>query len=103
MKELGALVGCSEAAISLYELGKREASYEMLLKMSEVLNVDVHYLIRGNYNVSADNSDTLTPIEFDLINAYRALSEEGQLYIRQQMVIAGQVYKKSCSAPAKEA
>jgi len=45
MKELGDRVGCSEAAISLYELGKREAPYEILLQISEVLDTDVNHLL----------------------------------------------------------
>lgn len=45
MKELGDKVGCSQAAISLYELGKREPKYEMLLKMAEALGTDVAHLL----------------------------------------------------------
>jgi transcriptional regulator with XRE-family HTH domain len=45
MKELGAKVGCTESAISNYELGKRKPDYEMLLKMSEALGTDVAHLL----------------------------------------------------------
>lgn len=45
MKELGNIVGCTEGAISNYELGKREPSYEMLLKISEALGTDVSHLL----------------------------------------------------------
>ena len=45
MKELGNIVGCTEGAISNYELGKREPSYEMLLKLSEALGTDVSHLL----------------------------------------------------------
>ena len=34
MKELGDMLGVSESTISLYENGKREPSYELLLKLS---------------------------------------------------------------------
>ena len=44
---LGELVGCSESAISCYELGKREPDYEMLLKISEELNTSAQYLLTG--------------------------------------------------------
>ena len=59
MKELGDRVGCSEAAISLYELGKREASYEMLLKISEVLGTDVNHLLGHEEPEQEDISEFL--------------------------------------------
>lgn len=45
MKELGKRVGVSEGAISHYELGQRQANYETLLKIGEVLDVSVAYLL----------------------------------------------------------
>lgn len=47
MKELGEALGCSESTISLYENGKREPSFETLLKMGEFFGVTVGYLL-GN-------------------------------------------------------
>lgn len=47
MKELGVKVGVSESAISQYETGKREADFETLLKIGEVLDCSVDYLLRG--------------------------------------------------------
>lgn len=41
MKELGAKVGVTESAIGLYETGKREPNYEMLLRLSEALGCQV--------------------------------------------------------------
>lgn len=45
MKQLGAIVGVTEAAISQYETGKREADFETLLKISEALECTVDYLL----------------------------------------------------------
>lgn len=47
MKELGKKVGVSEAAISLYESGKRQAPYETQLKLAEALDCTIDYLLRG--------------------------------------------------------
>jgi len=47
MKELGEMVGVSESAISQYETGKREADFETLLKIGEVLGCSLDYLLRG--------------------------------------------------------
>ncbi len=48
MKHLGEMVGCSESTISLYETGKREPSFETLLKFGEIFGVSVDYLL-GNH------------------------------------------------------
>lgn len=48
MKELGALVGVSESAISQYETGKRQADFETLLKLGDALGCSVDYLLRGD-------------------------------------------------------
>lgn len=45
MKQLGEMVGCSESSISLYETGKREPSFETLLKFGEIFDVSVDYLL----------------------------------------------------------
>lgn len=45
MKELGALVDVSEAAIGYYETGKRSMNYEMLLKLSEALGCSVSDIV----------------------------------------------------------
>lgn len=47
MRELGEKIGVSESTISLYETGKREPNYETLLKIAELFNVSVDYLLRG--------------------------------------------------------
>ena len=45
MKELGQKVGCAEATISHYELGRNEPPQEVLIKMAEVLGVSVSWLM----------------------------------------------------------
>ncbi len=45
MKQLGAMVGVTEAAISHYELGKRQPDYDLAVKFSECLGVSVDYLL----------------------------------------------------------
>lgn len=47
MKELGAMVGVSESAMSQYETGKREMDFETLLKIGEILDCSTDYLLRG--------------------------------------------------------
>ena len=47
MKELGKKIGVAESTISQYETGKREPDFETLLKLGELFNVSVDYLLRG--------------------------------------------------------
>lgn len=57
MKELGSMVGVTEAAISHYELGKRQPDNEIIVKLSNSLGVTVDYLL----GVDAPISATLVP------------------------------------------
>ena len=45
MKQLGKIVGVSEAAISHYETGKREPDTNMLYQLAKALGVTVDYLL----------------------------------------------------------
>lgn len=56
MKELGNLVGATESAISLYERGMREPSYEILLKIAEELDTSVGYLLGAETKKSPTTS-----------------------------------------------
>lgn len=47
MKDVGAVIGVSEATVSLYERGLRSPSYEVLLKLGEYFDVSVDYLLNG--------------------------------------------------------
>ena len=70
MAELGKRVGCSEASISYYELGKREAKYEILLKLAEALDTSVDYLL-GNTNIqsNSDYTDLISHLSGEKLDA----------------------------------
>ena len=38
----------SREALSYYENGKREPSFDLLIRMSKYFNVSIHYLITGS-------------------------------------------------------
>ncbi len=56
MKELGARIGVSESAVSQYENGRREADFETLLKIGEVLHCSIDYLLRGDDEKTPTNT-----------------------------------------------
>ena len=45
-KELATAIGVAQNTLSQYENGKREADYDTILKISEILNCPIDYLIR---------------------------------------------------------
>lgn len=47
-ESLGKLMGVSDAAVSQWESGKREASYEVQLRLAELFDVSVDFLLRGS-------------------------------------------------------
>ena len=73
MRQLGKKVGCSEAAISNYELGKREPDYETLLKIGEVLGVSVSYLLGEGHD---KKTLTISPEKQKLLKAVEGMSND---------------------------
>lgn len=59
MKELGEVVGKSEAAIGLYETGQRKPDYETLLKLGEALNCSVDSILGNNFALTNDEETLL--------------------------------------------
>lgn len=59
MKELGKEMDVAESTISQYETGKREPSYEMLLKFGEFFGVSVDYIL-GNEVQGSEPPRTIT-------------------------------------------
>ncbi|MBQ9028720.1 MAG: helix-turn-helix transcriptional regulator [Lachnospiraceae bacterium] len=77
MKELGDLVGVSESMICYYEKGTRAPSFEILLKLGEVLDCSVSDLV-GDSHLSSENESFLSDPESIMLEAYRELNEHGQ-------------------------
>ena len=83
MKQLGRLVGASESAISLYEKGRREPSYEMLLKISEELGTSVGSLLGAETKKApADEGERLTEEAREIAGAYTKLDKWGKAVVR---------------------
>lgn len=62
-RELGEKLGIKESAISLYESGKREASYDMLKKLSEIFCVSIDYLLENG------DADTENSLRFPILDS----------------------------------
>ena len=73
-------------------------SSDIVVQLSEFLNVSTDYLLKGVDSSAQqlclpENEQELTDIEEKLLRDFRSLSQQGQDYIRQQMFIAREVYK----------
>ena len=90
--------GGAKGSISNWKKGAIPNS-DIVMKLSVRLNVSTDYLLFGiepsikQMNLAL-NKQELTDIEEKLLNDFRSLSQQGQDYIRQQMFIAREVYKK---------
>ncbi len=45
--QLAEKVGVSKGTVAMWEVNKREASFEMLIKLSKLFDVSIDFLIRG--------------------------------------------------------
>lgn len=66
-KELASALGITQAALSQYEIGKREISARMLADIATLLDVPTDALVADKCMVKSDN---------EIISLYKALSEK---------------------------
>lgn len=74
MKELGEKVDAAESTISQYETGKRQPDNETLLKLGEVLDVSVGYLL-GVEPREGDRVVTMDDFTYALQNEVKTLTD----------------------------
>jgi len=53
-EELAKQLGCSQASLSYYELGKRRIYFEQLKKISDILDKPIVYFLEENQQNSSD-------------------------------------------------
>ena len=76
LKQLGDLIGLSDASLSLYESGKRQPDNEGLLKLAEALDTTVGELLGETKKESASIGDEL----MDILEACRDRSDLRMLF-----------------------
>lgn len=75
-KELGALLGVTDRAVGLWEIGKRIPNTDMLKKLADLFDCTVDYLL-GKTNERKPYSDTdLDPEKAEILNRAKDLSPE---------------------------
>lgn len=76
MKELGAKINKTEAAISMYETGKRLPDYETISAIASVLDVTSDYLMGGPEQATNETVHQTRQTYADLYNAASRVSPE---------------------------
>ena len=65
MKELGRIIGVSESAISMYETFKREPDNATLVKIADILDVSVDYLLGKSETIETQKQPPAISEELD--------------------------------------
>ena len=83
LKELGDRIGASESAVSLYERGRREPSFQTLLMLAEELDTTVGYLL-GEEQKTAP---ALTGTEKQLLDIFKQLDDADNQFVYTLLAI----------------
>ena len=87
-------LGVKAPSVYEWETGKSYPSITNLVALADLFMVSVDELLGRAAQIEAPQ---YSPDELRLVSDYRALSAQGQEIIRQQMYMAGQIYKKQSS------
>lgn len=81
IKAFAELLDVPYRTLQNYLLNERDPSAEVLIKISDVLNVDLNWLMRGEGDIfySSMGSPELNEKEQQLINYYRKMSSDTQI------------------------
>lgn len=60
LQDVADYLSVNKATISYYEQGKRVPSFNKLVKLGELFNVSLDYLLGHDYNLKEENSNYLT-------------------------------------------
>lgn len=92
--EAAKLLNLSRSALSMYETGNREPSFETLDRFADFYDVDIGYLIGsvddpGRYPRHGDEEAIrrLLPYEADLLSAYRKADKATRLAVQRILQI----------------
>lgn len=73
-RQVADYIGCAPSVYSRYETGDREPSIDILIQLSQYMNVSVDYIV-GN---DLPSDEGLTSYEIALINAARAADDRAR-------------------------
>lgn len=90
-KRVAKILGINPGTLSNYEAGKREPDNETLIKLCNLYDVTIEYILNGTIQSNNKNSVlNLSEREKELLTLFNTLSKEGQDYLLQ----SGEMIKK---------
>ena len=98
-EEFGVKIGVSKPSISNYELGHKNPCLETLIKIADLLNVSVDYLLGRDISViNEDTSENITLSSSD-IQILNAIKSDNNLYVKviDNPVRAKEILKRNIS------
>lgn len=95
-EEVAEAIGVDRVTYTRYENGTRMPNAVAVIKLAHLFKISPEMLL------VMDDYEGNSLEEEQLLADYRALSDQGQSYIRQQMDIAVRIYKKSADLPGVE-
>jgi transcriptional regulator with XRE-family HTH domain len=93
-KDLAAMLNIKPSAISKYEKGIAQPSIPTLIRIAEIFEVTVDYLLGLSSVKNPYSPDRFTPKEAEIIAKYRKLTRENRIRIDERIgaIIDGQKY-----------
>ena len=106
-KYVALTLGVKAPSVSDWENGKTNPTLDNLIAMSRLYMVSVDELLGLDNSLENGESagyftDSFTSDQLKLIHDYDDLNPQGREYIRQQMAVALQIYKKHPDFPIME-
>lgn len=83
--ELAEMLNLRSSAISKYEKGITQPSIETLIKLSEIFEVTIDYLVGVSNEKNPYKNMNLTPAEANLIDRFRSLNYENKIRIDERI------------------
>lgn len=81
-KKVAKILGINAGTLSNYEAGKREPDNDTLIKLCNLYDVTVEYVLNGTDQINNKNSVlTLSEKEKELLKMFNTLSKEGQEWL----------------------
>jgi transcriptional regulator with XRE-family HTH domain len=85
MKQLGAEIGVAESTVSQYETGKREPDNETLLRIGELFNVTVGYLLGAEEEKENPTSQKTGEVDERINDMWGQLTPQEREYFFSQI------------------
>jgi len=92
-KEVADAIGIALRSLRYYESGERKPTSDIVISLANFFQVSADYLL-GISSIPR-NSDVMLPeSEQNILQHFRDITDEGQDYVRLQMTMAVNMYKK---------